>query len=68
MQLLKNGICGGGPFERLAVGIVVSDELIDALYELLEAGERAAVQGIFVPGLSVFSSVQFDQIARSIQN
>ena len=35
MQLLKNRICGGRPFERLAVGVVVSDELIDALHELL---------------------------------
>ncbi len=42
MQLLKNRICGGRPFERLAVGVVVSDELIDALHELLDAGERSA--------------------------
>ena len=68
MQLLKNGICVCGPFEWLAVGIVVSDELIDALHELLDAGERAARRGIFAPGLSVFSSVHFDQIATSIQN
>ena len=68
MQLLKNGICGGGPFERLAVGIVVSDELIDAPHELLDAVERAARRGMFAPGLSVCSSVQFDQIATSIQN
>ena len=68
MQLLKNGICGGGLFGRLAVGIVVSDELIDALHELLDAGARAAFQGIFVPGLSVFKSVQFDPIVTSFQN
>src|ERR1700756_5508337 len=42
MQLLKNRICGGRPFEGLAVGIVMSDELIDALHELLDAGERSA--------------------------
>ena len=41
MQLLKNRICGGRPFERLAVGVVVSDELIDALHELLDAGDAA---------------------------
>ena len=45
MQLLKNRICGGRPFERLAVGVVVSDELIDALHELLDAGGRAAANG-----------------------
>ena len=28
--------------ERLALGIMVSDELIDALRDLLDAGERAA--------------------------
>lgn len=36
MLLFQNGICGGGPSERLAVGIVLSDELIDAMHELLE--------------------------------
>src|SRR5213075_2050262 len=42
MQLRKKRICGGCPFERLAVGVVMRDELIDALHELLDAGERSA--------------------------
>lgn len=46
MQLLKDRICGGGPSERLAVGVVVFDELIDALHKLLDAGERAATDGL----------------------
>ena len=46
MELLKNRICGGGPSERLAVCIVVRDELIDALHELLDAGEGAATDGL----------------------
>src|SRR5688572_9917661 len=46
MQLLKNRICRGRPFERLAVGVVVSDELIDALHELLDAGERSTANGL----------------------
>jgi hypothetical protein len=42
MQLLKNGIRGGGPLEGLAVRVVRRDEMIDALHQLLDAGERAA--------------------------
>ena len=42
MQLLKNRIGSRGPLKRLAVGVVVGDELIDALHELFDAGERAA--------------------------
>ena len=34
------------PSERLAVGVVVFDELIDALHKLLDAGERAATDGL----------------------
>ncbi len=46
MQLLKNRICGGRPLERLTVGVVIVDELIDALNELLDAGERASADGL----------------------
>lgn len=46
MQLLKDGICGGSPSERLAMSIVVRDELIDALHELLHTGEGAATDGL----------------------
>ena len=42
MQLLNNRIGCCGPLKRLAVGVVVGDELIDALNELLDAGERSA--------------------------
>ena len=42
MQLLENRIGSGGPSEGLAPGVVGSHELIDALHELLNAGERAA--------------------------
>ena len=45
MQLFKDRICGGGPFERLAVRVVRRDEVIDALHELFDAGERAAADG-----------------------
>jgi hypothetical protein len=41
-----NRICGGRAFERLAVGVVVGDELIDALHELLDAGERSVPDGL----------------------
>ena len=46
MQLLKDRVGGGRPLERLRVGVVVGDELIDALHELLDAGERAAADGL----------------------
>ena len=42
MQLLKDRICGGCPLERLAVRVVRRDEMMDALDELFDAGERAA--------------------------
>lgn len=32
--------------ERFAVGIVMSDELINSLYELLDAGERSTSDGL----------------------
>ena len=46
MELLKNRVGSGGPAKRLGVGVVVRDELIDALHELLDAGERAATDGL----------------------
>lgn len=46
MQLLKNGIGRGCPLERLAVFVVVRDELIDALHELLDTGEGASAYGL----------------------
>jgi len=42
MQLLQDRISGGGPAKWLGVGVVMLDELIEALRELLDAGERAA--------------------------
>ena len=46
MQLLKNRIGGGSPSKRLALGVVVRDELVDALHELLDAGERTTADGL----------------------
>ena len=46
MQLLKNRICSGRPAERLTVGIVVSDELVDTLHQLLDTGERSTPDGL----------------------
>src|SRR5882757_3257220 len=42
MQLLQDRVSSSSPAKRLGVGVVVGDELIDALDELLDAGERAA--------------------------
>ena len=42
MQLFQDRICSSRPLEGLAVGIVVSDKLVDALNQLLYAGERSA--------------------------
>jgi len=42
MQFFEDRVGGGGPLERLAVCVVVGDEVIDALCELFDAGERAA--------------------------
>ena len=36
MQLLKYGICGGGPLERLSVRVVIRDEVIDAMHKVTE--------------------------------
>ena len=46
MQFFKDGICGGGPLEGLAVGVVRCDEVIDALHKLFDAVERAAADGL----------------------
>ena len=46
MQLVQNRICGGGPLEWLAVGVVGSHELVDALHQLLDAGERSPADGL----------------------
>src|SRR5437764_12412250 len=46
IQLLDDRFGGGSPLEGLAVGVVMSDELIDALHELLDAGERSAPDGL----------------------
>ena len=42
MQLFKDRVGSGSPSEWLGVGVVARDELVDALNELLDAGERAA--------------------------
>ena len=46
MQLLQDRVCGGSPPEGFAVCIVVGDELINALHELADAGERSATNGL----------------------
>ena len=46
MQLFEDRIRSGRPAKRLAVAVVVRDEVIDALYELLDAGERTAANGL----------------------
>ena len=42
MQFFEDRIGGGGPYEGLGVGVVGSDEVVDALHELFDAGEGAA--------------------------
>lgn len=46
MKLFEDRVGGGGPLEGLAIGVVRGDEVIDALHELLDAGERAATDGL----------------------
>ncbi len=46
MQLFEDGVGGGGSLEGPAVGVVGGDEAVDALHELLDAGERAAADGL----------------------
>jgi len=45
MQFLKDRVDSGGLLERLRIGVVVDDKLINALHELLDARERAAANG-----------------------
>ncbi len=42
MQLFEDRIGSGGPLEGLAARVVGRDEVVDALHELSDAGERAA--------------------------
>ena len=46
MQLLKDRTGGGGPLEGLAVGVVRSDEVGDALHKLFDTGEGSAPNGL----------------------
>ena len=46
MQLFEDGVGRGGPAKWLGLRVVVRDELIDALHELPDAGERAATDGL----------------------
>ena len=46
MQLHQDGVGGSGPTERLGVVVVCGHEMIDALHELFDAGERAAPDGL----------------------
>ena len=46
MQLVEDRVGGGDPLERLAVRVVGRDEMIDALHQLFDAGERAAADGL----------------------
>ena len=41
MQFFEDRVGRGSPSEGLAGGVVMGDELVDALHELLDAGERA---------------------------
>ena len=46
MQLFEDRIGGGSPPKRLAVRVVMRHEMVDALHELFDAGERAAADGL----------------------
>ena len=41
MKFFQDRIGSGGPSKRLCLGVVMSDEVIDSLDELLDAGERS---------------------------
>lgn len=49
MQLYQDRICGGGALEGPAAGVVRCDEVIDTLYELFDASERATADGFEPP-------------------
>ena len=46
MKLFEDRVSGSGPAKGLGVRVVVVDELIDALHELLDAGERTTADGL----------------------
>ena len=46
IQLLENRIGSSGATKRLAAGVVAGDKLIDALDDLVDAGEHAATDGL----------------------
>lgn len=46
MELFEDRICGGSPFEGLAVGVVRRNEVIDALHELFNASKRATTDDL----------------------
>lgn len=46
MQIFEDRIGSGDPLEGLEVRVVGCDEVINALHELLDAGERAATYGL----------------------
>jgi hypothetical protein len=48
VQLFQDGVGSGGPPERLAVLVVSGDEVVAALHELFDAGERTAPNGLSV--------------------
>ena len=65
MQLLEDRICSGSPLERLAVGVVRGDEVINALHELFDAGERSAADGLVGDqGEASFDLVQPGAVGR----
>ena len=46
MELFEDRICGGSPFEGLAVDVVLRNEVIDALHELFNASKRATTDDL----------------------
>lgn len=46
MELFEDRICGGSPFEGLAVDVVRRNEVIDALHELFNANKRATTDDL----------------------
>lgn len=46
MQLFEDRVGRGRPLERPTVRVVGGDEVVDALHELLDAGERPTADGL----------------------
>lgn len=46
MQFFEDRVCSGSPLERLAIGVVGGNEVIDALNALHDAGEGSAADGL----------------------